>query len=158
MPYPPGFPVLAPGHVVSKEILYFLAQLDVKEIHRYNPEFDLSVFTQEALARLEAQRGGRRRGHRVPVVRVTRGHLGAQRGVQRGPGPAVGRRRRLRRSVARQATVGAHGRRCPGKRRNTCRSSRFDLGDTHARHRRLHPLRRAMGSASWPLRTPPPAR
>ena len=33
VPYPPGFPVLVPGQVVSKEILYFLAQLDVKEIH-----------------------------------------------------------------------------------------------------------------------------
>ena len=56
VPYPPGFPVLVPGQVVSKEILYFLAQLDVKEIHGYNPELGLSVFTAEALARLEAQR------------------------------------------------------------------------------------------------------
>ncbi|HEY4023962.1 MAG TPA: aminotransferase class I/II-fold pyridoxal phosphate-dependent enzyme, partial [Pseudonocardiaceae bacterium] len=30
VPYPPGFPVLVPGQVVSKEIIYFLAQLDVK--------------------------------------------------------------------------------------------------------------------------------
>jgi arginine decarboxylase len=56
VPYPPGFPVLVPGQVVSKEILYFLAQLDVKEIHGYNHELGLSVFTAEALARLEAQR------------------------------------------------------------------------------------------------------
>jgi arginine decarboxylase len=56
VPYPPGFPVLVPGQVVSKEILYFLAQLDVKEIHGYNPELGLSVFTNEALTRLEAQR------------------------------------------------------------------------------------------------------
>ena len=49
VPYPPGFPVLVPGQVVSKEIIYFLAQLDVKEIHGYNPELGLSVFTQEAL-------------------------------------------------------------------------------------------------------------
>ncbi len=56
VPYPPGFPVLVPGQVVSKEILYFLAQLDVKEIHGYNPDLGLSVFTSEALARLEAQR------------------------------------------------------------------------------------------------------
>ena len=48
--------MLVPGQVVSKEILYFLAQLDVKEIHGYNPELGLSVFTPEALARLEAQR------------------------------------------------------------------------------------------------------
>jgi arginine decarboxylase len=56
VPYPPGFPVLVPGQVVSKEILYFLAQLDVKEIHGYNPDLGLSVFTPEALALLEAQR------------------------------------------------------------------------------------------------------
>jgi arginine decarboxylase len=56
VPYPPGFPVLVPGQVVSKEILYFLAQLDVKEIHGYNHELGLSVFTAEALNRMEAQR------------------------------------------------------------------------------------------------------
>lgn len=54
VPYPPGFPVLVPGQVVSKEIIYFLAQLDVKEIHGYNRELGLSVFTPAALARLEA--------------------------------------------------------------------------------------------------------
>ena len=56
VPYPPGFPVLVPGQVVSKEIIYFLAQLDVKEIHGYNPDLGLSVFTEAALARMEAQR------------------------------------------------------------------------------------------------------
>jgi arginine decarboxylase len=56
VPYPPGFPVLVPGQVVSKEIIYFLAQLDVKEIHGYNHELGLSVFTEKALRRLEAQR------------------------------------------------------------------------------------------------------
>ncbi len=56
VPYPPGFPVLVPGQVVSKEIVYFLAQLDIKEIHGYNPDLGLSVFTETALARMEAQR------------------------------------------------------------------------------------------------------
>lgn len=51
VPYPPGFPVLVPGQVISKDILYFLAELDVKEIHGYNPELGLAVFTPEALAR-----------------------------------------------------------------------------------------------------------
>ena len=45
VPYPPGFPVLVPGQVISREILYFLAELDVKEIHGYNPDLGLSVFT-----------------------------------------------------------------------------------------------------------------
>jgi len=59
VPYPPGFPVLVPGQVVSKEIVYFLAQLDVKEIHGYNPDLGLSVFTEEALARMRAHRDQR---------------------------------------------------------------------------------------------------
>jgi len=54
VPYPPGFPVLVPGQVISKEILYFLAQLDVKEIHGYNPDLGLSVFTEEAIGRIKA--------------------------------------------------------------------------------------------------------
>jgi arginine decarboxylase len=56
VPYPPGFPVLVPGQVISKEILYFLAQLDVKEIHGYNPDLGLSVFTEAAIARLALAR------------------------------------------------------------------------------------------------------
>jgi arginine decarboxylase len=56
VPYPPGFPVLVPGQVVSKEILYFLAQLDVKEIHGYNRDLGLSVFTEAAVARRASAR------------------------------------------------------------------------------------------------------
>lgn len=56
VPYPPGFPVLVPGQVVSKKILYFLAQLDVKEIHGYNPELGLSLFTDDAIGRIEQAR------------------------------------------------------------------------------------------------------
>lgn len=56
VPYPPGFPVLVPGQVVSKEILYFLAELDVKEIHGYNPDLGLSVFTEDAVARMSEAR------------------------------------------------------------------------------------------------------
>ncbi len=49
IPYPPGFPVLVPGQVISEEILYFLQALDVTEIHGYRPELGLLVFTEEAL-------------------------------------------------------------------------------------------------------------
>jgi arginine decarboxylase len=56
VPYPPGFPVLVPGQEVSKGILYFLAELDVKEIHGYNPELGLSVFTEAALDRIAKAR------------------------------------------------------------------------------------------------------
>ncbi len=52
IPYPPGFPILVPGQVISPEILAFMLALDVKEIHGYQPELGLQVFTPEALATL----------------------------------------------------------------------------------------------------------
>ncbi len=59
-PYPPGFPVLVPGQIVSSEILDYLGALDVKEIHGYNPNFGLRVFKAEALALTAGERGPRR--------------------------------------------------------------------------------------------------
>lgn len=49
IPYPPGFPVLVPGQVISIEILEFMIALDVKEIHGYQPDLGLQVFTEKAL-------------------------------------------------------------------------------------------------------------
>ncbi|UWR22709.1 aminotransferase class I/II-fold pyridoxal phosphate-dependent enzyme [Sulfitobacter sp. S190] len=49
IPYPPGFPILVPGQVISKEILSFMRALDVSEIHGYRPDLGLRVFTQAAL-------------------------------------------------------------------------------------------------------------
>ncbi len=51
IPYPPGFPVLVPGQVVSKEIIRFLLALDVTEIHGYRPELGLKVFKNDVLSR-----------------------------------------------------------------------------------------------------------
>jgi arginine decarboxylase len=51
IPYPPGFPILVPGQVISPEILAFMRALDVSEIHGYRPDLGLRVFTEEALAR-----------------------------------------------------------------------------------------------------------
>jgi arginine decarboxylase len=50
IPYPPGFPILVPGQVVSKEILAFMLALDVNEIHGYRADLGLRVFTAAALA------------------------------------------------------------------------------------------------------------
>jgi arginine decarboxylase len=52
-PYPPGFPVLVPGQVISEGILAFIRALDVKEIHGYEPEIGLQLFTEEALQKLQ---------------------------------------------------------------------------------------------------------
>ena len=51
IPYPPGFPILVPGQVVSAEILDFMRALDVNEIHGYRADLGLRVFTEEALAK-----------------------------------------------------------------------------------------------------------
>jgi arginine decarboxylase len=48
-PYPPGFPILVPGQVLSKEIISYLLVLDVKEIHGYHFTYGLRVFTEAAL-------------------------------------------------------------------------------------------------------------
>jgi arginine decarboxylase len=50
IPYPPGFPILVPGQVISKEILLFMRALDVTEIHGYRPDLGMRVFTEAALA------------------------------------------------------------------------------------------------------------
>ena len=52
IPYPPGFPILVPGQVISKEILSFMLALDVSEIHGYRPDLGLRVFTEAALKTL----------------------------------------------------------------------------------------------------------
>ena len=49
IPYPPGFPILVPGQVISEEILTFMLALDVTEIHGYRPALGLSVFSEDAL-------------------------------------------------------------------------------------------------------------
>ena len=49
IPYPPGFPILVPGQVVSPEIIDFMRNLDVKEIHGYRPDLGLRLFTEDAL-------------------------------------------------------------------------------------------------------------
>ncbi|MDX2189996.1 MAG: aminotransferase class I/II-fold pyridoxal phosphate-dependent enzyme [Bacteroidota bacterium] len=51
IPYPPGFPILVPGQVISEGIIRFMIALDVKEIHGYRADLGLKIFTEEALNR-----------------------------------------------------------------------------------------------------------
>jgi len=51
IPYPPGFPVLVPGQVVSEEIINFMTVLDVSEIHGYRSDLGLRVFKEKILDR-----------------------------------------------------------------------------------------------------------
>ncbi len=64
IPYPPGFPVLVPGQVVSEEIIRFMLALDVKEIHGYRADLGLRVFRESVLNRQKTATamGGRSMG------------------------------------------------------------------------------------------------
>lgn len=49
IPYPPGFPIMVPGQVITKEIITFMRKLDVKEIHGYNAGEGLKLIKPSAL-------------------------------------------------------------------------------------------------------------
>jgi arginine decarboxylase len=55
IPYPPGFPILVPGQVVTAETISFMRKLDVKEIHGYNASRGLELLRANALAALAGQ-------------------------------------------------------------------------------------------------------
>ena len=42
IPYPPGFPIMVPGQVITQETIDFMRKLDVKEIHGYDATEGLS--------------------------------------------------------------------------------------------------------------------
>ncbi|MCC8936824.1 decarboxylase [Bradyrhizobium sp. Arg68] len=52
IPYPPGFPIMVPGQVITQETIDFMRKLDVKEIHGYDAAEGLKLVTTEALARM----------------------------------------------------------------------------------------------------------
>jgi len=62
-PYPPGFPVLVPGQVFSREILQFMRDLDTPEIHGYLPNFGYRVYTEKAIETVSAAAGLTVNGH-----------------------------------------------------------------------------------------------
>ena len=53
IPYPPGFPIMVPGQIISREIIDFMRKLDVKEIHGYHAARGIKVLNPEALAHLK---------------------------------------------------------------------------------------------------------
>ena len=56
IPYPPGFPILVPGQVISPEIMSFMRALDVSEIHGFRADLGLRVFTKDALKNLKKKK------------------------------------------------------------------------------------------------------
>ena len=57
IPYPPGFPIMVPGQVVTPQTIAFMRKLDVKEIHGYHAEQGLKLLTPQALAAHGTRRG-----------------------------------------------------------------------------------------------------
>jgi arginine decarboxylase len=58
IPYPPGFPIMVPGQVITQETITFMRKLDVKEIHGYNAAMGLECLKPQALAALKKKEKG----------------------------------------------------------------------------------------------------
>ncbi|WP_237215344.1 aminotransferase class I/II-fold pyridoxal phosphate-dependent enzyme [Falsiroseomonas oryziterrae] len=50
IPYPPGFPIMVPGQVLTQETIDFMRKLDVKEIHGYERARGLKLLRPDAIA------------------------------------------------------------------------------------------------------------
>jgi arginine/lysine/ornithine decarboxylase len=51
IPYPPGFPIMVPGQVITADTVEFMRKLDVKEIHGYNSALGLKLLKTSVLER-----------------------------------------------------------------------------------------------------------
>lgn len=51
IPYPPGFPIMVPGQVLTRETIDFMRKLDVKEIHGYEAAKGLKLLRADVLDR-----------------------------------------------------------------------------------------------------------
>jgi arginine decarboxylase len=55
IPYPPGFPIMVPGQVITQETITFMRKLDVKEIHGFNAAKGLELLKPDVLAKRKAR-------------------------------------------------------------------------------------------------------
>ena len=51
IPYPPGFPIMVPGQVLTAETIGFMRKLDVKEIHGYEAQRGLKLIRPDAVGK-----------------------------------------------------------------------------------------------------------
>jgi arginine decarboxylase len=56
IPYPPGFPIMVPGQVITAETITFMRKLDVKEIHGYHAAHGLKLLKPAGLAARKTSR------------------------------------------------------------------------------------------------------
>jgi arginine decarboxylase len=54
IPYPPGFPIMVPGQVITADTITYMRKLDVKEIHGYHAAQGLKLIKPDALANRNA--------------------------------------------------------------------------------------------------------
>jgi arginine decarboxylase len=50
IPYPPGFPIMVPGQVITADTITFMRKLDVKEIHGYHAAQGIKLLKPSALS------------------------------------------------------------------------------------------------------------
>jgi arginine decarboxylase len=58
IPYPPGFPIMVPGQVITADTIAFMRKLDVKEIHGYNAARGLKLIKPSVLAGMKGKLAG----------------------------------------------------------------------------------------------------
>jgi arginine decarboxylase len=83
-PYPPGFPVLVPGQVVSEAIVDYLLALDVKEIHGFEPELGLRIFRPEIFEEVPGIESGERSRQLAPDAKAKKNAGAPRRAALRG--------------------------------------------------------------------------
>jgi arginine decarboxylase len=54
IPYPPGFPIMVPGQVITHETITYMRKLDVKEIHGYVAAQGIKLIKPDALKKSKA--------------------------------------------------------------------------------------------------------
>jgi arginine decarboxylase len=59
IPYPPGFPIMVPGQVITAETIEFMRKLDVKEIHGYEAALGLKLLKPSFLAAANGKAAGK---------------------------------------------------------------------------------------------------
>ena len=55
IPYPPGFPIMVPGQVITADTITFMRKLDVKEIHGYHAAHGLKLLKPSALTKAKGR-------------------------------------------------------------------------------------------------------
>ena len=59
IPYPPGFPIMVPGQVITADTIAFMRKLDVKEIHGYHAAAGLKLLKPSVLEPREKKKASR---------------------------------------------------------------------------------------------------